>query len=153
VLVFTGRLDPHEGIHRSPDRVQETRQVGVDVESVLINRVKNFGSFVRLARIGTVEYEIGPGESVSTAVVRAVSAVEGREPCALRPLAEVVDPAALDSLFDPRDDGAPRTGGRLSFVYNGCYVTIDNGEYLTLQLLEDRFSDERDREPPNSCVR
>ncbi|MCU4718098.1 HalOD1 output domain-containing protein [Halapricum hydrolyticum] len=100
-----------------------------------------------------MEYEIGPEESVSTAVVRAVSAVEGREPCFLRPLADVVDPTALDSLFDPRYGGTPRTGGRLSFIYNNCCITIDNGEYLTLQLLEDRFSDERDQEHSDSRVR
>ncbi|MUV57722.1 hypothetical protein GJ632_11135 [Halogeometricum sp. CBA1124] len=100
-----------------------------------------------------MEYEIGPEESVSEAVVRAVSAVEGRKPCSLRPLADVVDPTALDSLFDPRDDGTPRTGGRLSFVYNDCCVTIDNGEYLTLLSLEDRVCDERGREPSDSCIR
>lgn len=100
-----------------------------------------------------MEYEIGPEESVSTAVVRAMSAVEGREPCSLPPLAGVVDPAALDSLFDPRDDGTPRTGGRLSFVYNDRCITIDNGEYLTLQLLGDRSCDDRDQESSDSCVR
>jgi len=100
-----------------------------------------------------VEYEIGSEESVSTAVVHAVSAVEGREPCSLRPLADGVDPGALDSLFDPRYDGTPRPGGRLSFAYNDCCITIDNGEYLTLRLLQDRGCDERDREPPDSCVR
>ncbi|WP_277555704.1 HalOD1 output domain-containing protein [Halobaculum limi] len=99
-----------------------------------------------------MEYEIGADESVSTAVLRAVSAVEGREPRTLRPLADVVDPAALDTLFDPRYDGTPRTGGRLSFVYNECYITVDNGEYLTLQLLEDRLCDERTQEPSASCI-
>ncbi|WP_380675107.1 HalOD1 output domain-containing protein [Salinigranum sp. GCM10025319] len=116
-------------------------------------RVKSFGAFGRVARIRPVEYEIGADESVSTAVVRAVSAVEGREPGFLHPLADVVDPAALDSLFDPRYDGTPRTGGRLSFVYSDCCITIDNGEYLTLQLLEDRFCDEHDQDPSDSCVR
>ncbi|EJN57474.1 HalOD1 output domain-containing protein [Halogranum rubrum] len=100
-----------------------------------------------------MEYEIGPEESVSMAVIRAVSAVEGCEPRFLRPLADVIDPAALDSLFDPQYDGSPRRGGRLSFVYNDCCITIDNGEYLTLQLLEDRLCDERDQEPSDSCVR
>ena len=100
-----------------------------------------------------MECEIGPDESVSTAVVRAVSAVEGREPCSLRALADVVDPAALDALFGPQHDGTPRAGGRLSFVFNECHVTIENGEYLTLQLLEDRSCDERDQEPSDSCVR
>lgn len=100
-----------------------------------------------------MEYEIGGDELVSTAVVRVVSAIEGREPRSLRPLADVVDPAALDTLFDTRYDGTPRTGGRLSFVYSDCHITIDNGEYLTLRLLEDRFCDERDPEPTDSRFR
>ena len=83
-----------------------------------------------------MEYEIEDDEPVSLAVVRAVAAVEGREPCALRPLAEVVDPDALDALFEPRGDGEARTGGHLSFVYSSCRVTVDNGEYLTLRPVE-----------------
>ncbi len=100
-----------------------------------------------------MEYEIGADELVSTAVVRAVSAVDGREPSSLRPLGNVVDPTALDALFGPRYDGTPRTGGRLSSVYNGCHITIDNGEYLTLQMLDDRFCSERVPELTDSCVR
>ena len=125
----------------------------VNVKPVLIIRVKNVGAFCRVARIRPVEYEIEAEDSVSTAVVRAVSAVEGRDPCSLRPLADVIDPTALDSLFDPRYDGTPRTGGRLSFVYSDCCITIDNGEYLTLQLLEGRFCDDCDQEPSDRCVR
>lgn len=99
-----------------------------------------------------MEYEIGAGESVSTAVVRAVSAVEGRDPGSLRPLVDVLDPDALDILFGPRDDGTPRPGGRLTFVYSKCWVTVDNGEYLTLHPIDPRIRDERgpdaiDREP------
>ena len=100
-----------------------------------------------------MEYELAPDESVSTAVVRAVSAVDGRETCFLRPLADVVDPTALDTLFDPQNDGTPRTGGRLSVVFNNCHITIDNGEYLTLRLLEHRSGDDRDRDPTDSRVR
>lgn len=73
---------------------------------------------------------------MSTAVVRAVSAVEGREPCSLRPLACVFDTDALDALFESRPTGEPRTGGRLSFVYSGCRVSVDNGEYLSIEPLE-----------------
>ena len=83
-----------------------------------------------------MEYEIDADETVSTAVVRAVSAVEGRDPRSLRPLSDVLDPEALDSLFEPQHDGRPRTGGHLSFIYSNCVVTIDNGEYLFLDLLE-----------------
>lgn len=83
-----------------------------------------------------MEYEIESGESVSMAVVYAVSAVDGRDPCSLPPLAGVLDPEALDTLFGPQPDGDPRTGGRLSFTYSGCRVTLNNGEYLTIQPLE-----------------
>ncbi|MUV56866.1 hypothetical protein GJ632_05395 [Halogeometricum sp. CBA1124] len=83
-----------------------------------------------------MEYEIGENESMSTAVVRAVSAVEGREPCSLRPLAYVFDTDALDALFEFRSTGDPRTGGCLSFVYSDCRVSIDDGEYLSVEPLE-----------------
>jgi len=85
-----------------------------------------------------MEYEIGADESVSMAVVRAVSAVEGRDPLALRPLIDVLDPDALDTLF-----GAPRLGGRFTFVYSECRVTIENGEYLTLHPIHSRTRGER----------
>lgn len=93
-----------------------------------------------------MEYEIGSSESVSSAVVRAVSAVEGREADSLPPLGNVLDPDALDGLFAPRPEGLARTGGRISFVYSRCSITIDNGEYLMLELLDPRFSDLTGRE-------
>ena len=83
-----------------------------------------------------MEYDIGVEEPVSMAVVRAVSAVEGRDPLSLPPLANVLDTDALDTLFDAQWGGTGRTGGRLSFVYSNCRLTIDNGEYLTIQPLE-----------------
>lgn len=85
-----------------------------------------------------MEYEIDPDEAVSAAVVRAVSAVEGRAPRTLPLLADVLHPDALDSLFAPRFDGAARSGGRLSFIYSTCRVTVENGEYLTVQPLPSR---------------
>ncbi|MFO7925494.1 MAG: HalOD1 output domain-containing protein [Halobacteriota archaeon] len=86
-----------------------------------------------------MEYEIEAGESISTAVARAVSAVEGCEPRSLRPLAEVLDPDALDTLFGSRADGTSRSGGHLTFVYSKCRITVDNGEYLTLQPIDPRI--------------
>lgn len=91
-----------------------------------------------------MDYEIGPNESVSMAVVYAVSAVVGREPQLLRPLAEVLDPDALNALFGSRDDGGARPGGRLTFVYSNCRVTIDNGEYLSLDPIGPLPREERD---------
>lgn len=83
-----------------------------------------------------MDHEINPDETVSTAVVRAVSAFKGVDPCSLRPLAEVVDPESLDSLFAPMYDGTPRRGGQVSFLYAGCRIAIENAEFLTLDLLE-----------------
>lgn len=94
-----------------------------------------------------MEYEIGADEAVTTAIVRAVSAVEGRDPGSLPPLAETLDPTAVDALFEPRSDGTPRTGGSLSFVYCRCEVTIENGEYLTINTLGTRLRDGRGSEP------
>ena len=83
-----------------------------------------------------MEYDIEMDEPVSMAVIRAVSAAEGREPQSLPPLANVLDTDALNALFGPRTDGTARTGGQLSFVYSNCRLTIDNGECITFQLLE-----------------
>jgi hypothetical protein len=97
-----------------------------------------------------MEYEIGPDESVRAAVVRGVSAVEGREPAALGSLEAVLDPGALEGLFTPRADGTARTGGRVSFVYSTCRVTVDNGEYLTVNRLATHSYGASGREPAQS---
>lgn len=97
---------------------------------------KNRHVFCRRDVTRCMEYEIGMNESVSAAVVRAVSAVVGRKPSSIPPLSHVLDPDALDVLFDSRPGGDPRIGGRFSFVYSNCYITVDNGEYLTIQPLE-----------------
>jgi hypothetical protein len=76
-------------------------------------------------------------ESVSVAVVRAVSAVVGRKPRHLKPLGHVLDPDAIDALFDSRANGEQRTGGRISFVFGGCSVAVENGEYVDVQPIED----------------
>jgi hypothetical protein len=96
-----------------------------------------------------MEYDVRPDESVSTAVVRAVSAVDGREPRSMPPLVETVDPDALNRLFAKRENGEPRTGGQLSFVYGPCRVTVDNGEYLTVEPLGDGLQDANDRSGPD----
>jgi hypothetical protein len=82
-----------------------------------------------------MEYEISTGERVSTAVVHAVSEVEECDFHSIPPLTDVLDPDALDMLFATQYSGEPRTGGHLSFVYSRCRVTVDDGEYLTVQLL------------------
>ena len=69
-------------------------------------------------------------ESLSEAVVTAVAAVSGAEPVAhgraddagaLEPLHDVLDPEALDGLFET---GGAETSGRVSFSYHGYAVTV-----------------------------
>jgi len=115
-------------------------------EYVLIIRVKYGACFTSPVLCRSMEYDIGSDEPVSRAVVRVVSATEGREPQSLPPLANVLNTDALNALFGPKGDDTARTGGRLSFVYSNCRLTIDNGEYLTVQLLEDHsFRNENSR--------
>lgn len=80
-----------------------------------------------------MESEIGEHEPVSAAVVRAVSAVEGRKPASLQPLSAVIDPDALDAHFDPQSDGGLQTDGCVSFSYSGCHITIEDSELLTIK--------------------
>lgn len=83
-----------------------------------------------------MESEIGPNESVSSGVIRAVTAVTGQKPDSLDPLTEVIDPDALDALFDPPANEVEEAAGSLSFNYCGCRITIDNGVYLTIEPFE-----------------
>lgn len=82
-----------------------------------------------------MDHEIASDESVSMAVVRVVSALEDRDPVTLPPLSTVLDPDALDALFQSTCDGKQRVGAHVSFIYSGCEITIDHGEYLTAEPL------------------
>jgi len=84
-----------------------------------------------------MDYEVGQKEPVSTAVVRAVSAVDGREPSSLPLLSNVVDPDALNRLFGSTFTDEPRPGGLLRFVYGHYFVTVENGEYITVEPIGD----------------
>lgn len=94
-----------------------------------------------------MEYEIGPDEPTSLAVVHAASAVTGREPCSLEPLGSVLDTDALDALFASRANGQPRSGGTLSFIYAGCRVSIDNNEFLSIEPLDYTHQTATHRQP------
>jgi len=71
----------------------------------------------------------------SQMVVTTVARVTGRRPSALRPLFEVVDPDALDSLFERN---ANRTedaiNGAIVFQYEGCGVRVDADGRLTVTI-------------------
>jgi len=74
------------------------------------------------------------GLSVSERVIEAVAEREDVRPTELsRPLSDVIDPEALDSLFEPQPDGRPRSEGRVEFEYYGYTVVVDTGESVTLE--------------------
>jgi hypothetical protein len=88
-----------------------------------------------------VRHDFGRDRSIDATVAAAVAAVVDADPAATRPLAEVIDPDALDRLFDPsadasRDDGGPPTG-RVVFRYLGCEVSVDAAGTVSIRPLAD----------------
>ncbi|AHF99290.1 hypothetical protein HALLA_10900 [Halostagnicola larsenii XH-48] len=68
-------------------------------------------------------------QSLSFEIINAIANEEGVdttaiEPPEYEPLYEVLNPEALDALFAPREDGTPRTNGRVEFPYCGYQVTV-----------------------------
>lgn len=61
-------------------------------------------------------------ESVSAAVVDAVAATSGEAPTAIDPLYTVIEPDALDSMFDSRDGEPDSPGLFVEFPYDGVLV-------------------------------
>lgn len=73
------------------------------------------------------------GSPPSEKVVEAVADLEGREPLRLEPpLFRVIDPDALDALFQPTTSGR-RTGGSVTFSYDGCEVTVGDDDLVRVR--------------------
>lgn len=74
----------------------------------------------------------------SEAVIEAIAEAEGVRPAELTPpeyesLHAVVDPEALDRLFEPRPNGATRPRGTVSFTFCGYDVTVDRDGVVALE--------------------
>lgn len=67
-------------------------------------------------------------ELASTNVVLSISALEGAGPTDLPPLAETVNPDALDRLFSPSTE----VEGSVSFEYAGYEVTVNSDGRLEI---------------------
>lgn len=67
----------------------------------------------------------------SVVVPKAIAAREDVEPAELDPLYEVVNPDALDTIFDPHPDRVARLEDEVRFRYQGHLVTAKaNGRIL-----------------------
>lgn len=77
-------------------------------------------------------------QPISSAVVEAVAAVAGRsclpeefptgdeETAALDPLAETIDPAALDRIYECGAEEDPEAATTVKFTYSGYEVTVES---------------------------
>ena len=85
------------------------------------------------ARAGTlrIDHDAENHWPVSTAVVLALSSLTDVDPTAMRPLNDVVDTDALDSLVRGRDRGA-----EVSFGSHGYRVTVRSDGRITFASTE-----------------
>ncbi|WP_090615862.1 HalOD1 output domain-containing protein [Natrinema salaciae] len=80
------------------------------------------------------------GQSISFDVIAAVAEQEGVDPMELEPpeyeaLYDVVNPEALDSLFEMRSNGQERPTGRVEFPFCGYHVVVrSDGEVEVADL-------------------
>ncbi|WP_424019989.1 HalOD1 output domain-containing protein (plasmid) [Halorientalis pallida] len=72
--------------------------------------------------------------SISYALVRKVAAEKGVDPAALTPLHEVIDPDALEAMFDDAD-GSTLRNGQVTFNYEGFTVEIDHERSVSLTAI------------------
>lgn len=79
------------------------------------------------------EYASNP-KSVPEAIVKATAFVHNVEPDELSPLANFIDPDALDCLLTPRPHNHS-TRIEITFEYEGLQITVDNSNNIWLQWL------------------
>lgn len=72
---------------------------------------------------------------LSTAIVYAAAAVLNEDPLALRPpLSSIIDPDALDHLFEPRSN-SPLSA--MQFALWGCQVSIEPPDRIHIERIHD----------------
>lgn len=86
-----------------------------------------------MSAITDVESRESQYDSVSERVIEAVAAAKGVDPLDLGLcLYDVIDPDALDKLFQPTPTGVPRQSGQVSFTLDGCEVTVHSSGEVTV---------------------
>ncbi|WP_227380682.1 DUF7504 family protein [Haladaptatus halobius] len=120
-------------------RVRQTGEIRITNQPVILEIGTDAASstvFSCEALSGTdgVAHEYAPAEDVGTTVILAIADEVGTEPHALREqLSDRINPDALTNLFRPKVDGTPRTGGYVSFAFQGYVVTVSSDGTITLQ--------------------
>lgn len=75
-------------------------------------------------------YDASVDGSLDSAVVVAIAEATSSAPNEVEPLYETVDPDALANLFSPTIQGETRRTGTVSFLHDGCRVTVDGDRIL-----------------------
>lgn len=94
-----------------------------------------------------VTYDVASHETLSEAVVRAVSNVTGAAPIpdvapdtetdqVLEPLHAVIDPDALDSVFTNAPSRTTQPTARVTFCYHGHAVTVSGMDRISVEPLD-----------------
>jgi len=71
-------------------------------------------------------------EPLSTTVMTAVAEAIDEDPTGVDPLDERFEPDARDVLFRPRSDGAPPSGGHVSFTFKEHRVFIQSDGHIAV---------------------
>ncbi len=80
----------------------------------------------------TVSFDFDPtGDNVIVAIVEAIAAVTGDNPTTLPPLAEVIDPDALETCLSSGNETV-----EVSFKYTNRWVSLDATGVGTIDLYE-----------------
>ncbi len=74
--------------------------------------------------------------SLAAAIVSAVAELSRKDPTELEVLYEVVDPDALNELFEPTGTDVRRDGGHLWFSLEEYAVTVYGDGFVTVRRLE-----------------
>ncbi|MFP9191000.1 HalOD1 output domain-containing protein [Natronosalvus vescus] len=90
-----------------------------------------------VAEAYTIQYDRLDNTPLSVAVAEAVGTATGTDITALDPLHYAIDADALERLFEPRADGL-RTGGRVTFEFNECLVTVTSDGEITVEPIAER---------------
>lgn len=80
-----------------------------------------------------LRHEESNPDSLCYTVFRAVGAITGRAPQTLDPLADTIDPDALEKLFDRSDTRGNTVDACLTIQYHGCRVSIYSDGHIVVE--------------------
>lgn len=85
-----------------------------------------------------LSYDWWRDQTVTSAIVMAVSTITNTSPTDMEPIRRVVDPDALNDLFSPRDDAQLRRAtGSASFRFYGCDIIVYATGEIEIRPLDD----------------